>query len=161
MLTAKRAERQWKRAADAALSTKELAGERGRLSAELARRVWAANGGQISADVHTEPALLSLEALILPSLDDAAVRASAALRFLQALETGVRQCDYEDAHALRAEHNWTAEYMRGFVDAHPITKSCGREATPGQAAEACLEQLHTGLLSGVTARLKAAEIAAA
>lgn len=154
-------EKRWKKAADAAIAAAQFGPERDRLAAELAKRVWVANGGREWVDARGEGSLLALEALALRHLHDGVVRASAALRYVSVLEGNARLADYEDARAVEMERQWAEEYLRGAMQSELwMTEGdsvSGRRRDAGER----LETLRTRLAALLMAELKSASIAAA
>ena len=143
--------KRWKKAADEAITSSRFGLERDRLAAEVAKRVWVANGGREWADARGEGSLLALETLILPHLNDAVVRSALALRHVHVLQDSLQRADYEDARSLEAEALWAEEYLRDAVAGAVATGSSGER----------LQGLRDRLAVVVMAELKAAAIAAA
>lgn len=155
-------QRAWKKAADEAIATHRLGDERDRLAAEVAKRVWVANGGREWADVRGEGSLLALEALLARHLHDGLVRASAALRYVSVMEESCRTADYEDSRSLEAERRWAEHYLQGPMQC-AVVVSGGElpDSALRESAEERMERLRAGLAALLTADLKAASIAAA
>ena len=154
-------QKRWKAAADAAIAPQQFGEERDRLAAEVAKKVWVANGGRDWVDVRGEGSLLALEALALRHLHDAVVRSSAALRYVNVLEENARSADYEDARSLRAERQWVEDYLHGAMQSALL----GMDGDPGsglrESAGERLERMRARLASLLMTELKAASIAAA
>lgn len=156
-------EKRWKKAADAAIAPERYCDERDRLAAEVAKRIWVANGGRDWADAQSEGSLLALEALVLRHLNDDVVRSSLALRHVSVLEDNLHTCDYEDARSLAAEGRWAGDYLSGAAQCALLSATAGAEASSAlrEPSEGRLERLRGGLAALVSAELKSASIAAA
>ncbi len=141
---------------EAALSPAWQASERDRLAAEVAQRLWQSYGGD-AAGLGGEGLLLSLEALVLQHLDDAIVRASLGLRYLEVLaEMGCR-ADYEDAAALIREAQWVEGYLQMRVRCPALATSAPRETRGGaESANQRREGLYQALLQRAATDLREA-----
>lgn len=151
-----------------------LAVEQEALAAELARRLWAANGGAATVSADEEASIVVLETLVARYLTPGLLRATAGLKHLQRLEEATRAADYEDVAALRAEQRWVDGYlteaifrtgdavdnMRREMDGTETLDPEGLDASEPEGAAKRLEGLYREMTALVQAELKAAEIAA-
>lgn len=161
MIRLNRTHRQWKSAVDEAVGPARFAEERDRSAAEVAKKVWMANGGREWDDARTEGSLLALEALVMPHLNEDIVRSLLALRYLAVLGDSLRTADYEDAPALNAQTRWAEQYLKLSLECGLIApaKNVGYGA-PDDTVASLKDRIHGALAAAVQRDLKAAEVAA-
>ena len=154
-------QKRWKRAADAAIAPAQFDAERDRLAAEVAKRIWVANGGREWADARGEGSLVALETLVLRHLHDAVVRTSAALRYVSVLEDSERTADYEDVRSVDAERRWVEEYLQGSTQSSLLPTEGDSGSGMRETAGERLDRMRAHLTGLLMKELKTASIAAA
>ncbi len=154
-------QKRWKKAADTAIASHGFGEEQDRLAAEVAKRVWVANGGRDWVDAREEGSLAALEMLAVRHLHDAVVRTSAALRYVSVLEEHARSADYEDVRSMEAERRWVEEYLEAATQCSLLAMDGESGTGLHESAGSRLERLRARLASLLMTELKAAAIAAA
>ena len=136
------ARRRWKHSADQAVSLPHL----------NAHRHFAANKVASHLPRRANLPLSALEAEVLAKLDDLAVRAALAARYLDSLHEAALFAEYEEAKALETELRWAEHYLQSTLAGplHAPTPTVASASQPDarqqQVAEA-LAQIMVSRLS--------------
>ncbi len=148
--------RQWKRSADQAIAPAHTERQRELLAAEVCQRILAIRGAQGEG----EQATSAVRQAALQALDEAVVRASLGLRYLDALDESLRQASYEDASRLLAEAQWARDYMEATASCRLNAAITAQGGDRFWEPNGRLERLLQTLAMLTLAELTAGEIAA-